>query len=59
MYIYDICTLIYMYCRCHWKMFYEKVLNTLKHDKVMFYNNMNNLSVSRQGSNFMVHRIEF
>ena len=36
-YIWHKCAYI-LQCKCPWKMWYEKVLNTLKLDKVIFYN---------------------
>ena len=45
-------------CKCHWKISYEKVLNDLELDKVIFYQ-LWNLSVSRQGSNFLLCGTEF
>ena len=36
-YIWHKCAYI-LQCKCPWKMSYEKVLNTLKLDKVIFYN---------------------
>ena len=60
-YLYEFIWYKYTYtvqCKCHWKISYEKVLNDLELDKVIFYK-LWNLSVSRQGSNFLVCGTEF